>query len=176
MKKTIVSSLTFLLSLSIVSTTLAQGNSPQNNSGNGQAEVARERVDQQNGNQPESPAKGSQRIQEVAARLVSKIEQRQARYQEFSSKVVAKRAELSEAGADVEELDRLIRVAEANLNETQADITQMKANIESLDYSLSVRELVREVVSQVREIRESFRATHQSYVAVVQEIAQQSNN
>lgn len=117
----------------------------------------------------------NRRASEILARIVSKVENRIDKYEEFSGKLMQKRNELSEASIDVSELDRLIRVAELNLTTTKADVTEMKATLDGLDYTLSKRELVRSVVSEVRDIRQSFRTLHQSMTEVVSEIRSLSN-
>lgn len=117
----------------------------------------------------EVQVKKANRMQEVVARLSSKLDQRVARYEEFVEKIKARRSDIAPLNLDTTELDRLIRVAEADLVQAKADLNESKTNLENLDYSLNVREIRALIQTEISGAREIFRTLHPSIVAVVVE-------
>lgn len=155
MKKIILSLTLFLL---VVSPVFAQGQS-----------AARS----QNAAAPQAD---NARAEEISARIVAKLDGRVLKYQEFLTKLEAKRAELAQTDQDLTELDRLIRMAQFELNDIKVTISDLRTSLQNMDYSGGMGQVVSETVRQVNQVRDEFRQVHASFVSVVQEISRLSAN
>lgn len=121
-----------------------------------------------------SEQQSNPRVEEIVSRIDAKIKSRVSRYEEFKNKLILYRQN-SNSGADYSEVDRLIRLYEAELVSTRSTARNVSRNLSEADTN-DINQVVAVVVEEVGNVRSSFNSLHLSATNVVNEINRLSNN
>ena len=116
----------------------------------------------------------TERRMNMTSGMIAKFRQRLDRYQDFLTKVETRKAKLADQGVNVTNITAFITKAKENVKKTKTAIDTAETNLNAIDYSQPMNEVMTRVRDELRKVRQAMTTLHTSMSQAVREIRQKT--